>query len=119
MAAQSTAVPAVPTTATAVLEAVQRLAPAIAPRAAEIEAARRLPPDLLDQLVAAGCFRLLVPRAYGGIEAGVPAAIEVFEALARADASVGWTVMIGAGSWCDLAGLPRATFDGLFAGGPT
>jgi alkylation response protein AidB-like acyl-CoA dehydrogenase len=55
---------------------------------------------------------------YGGIEAGVPAAIDVFEALARADASVGWAVMIGAGSWCDLAGLPRATFDGLFARGP-
>ena len=37
------------------------------------------------------------------------------ETLARADASTGWTVMIGAGSWIDLAGLPRATFDAMFA----
>ena len=26
--------------------------------------------------------------------------------------------MIGSSSWCDLAGLPRATFDALYAGGP-
>ena len=37
-----------------------------------------------------------------------PTAMRVFEALARADASVGWTVMIGAGTWIDLAGLPAA-----------
>jgi indole-3-acetate monooxygenase len=118
MATQATTARGVPTTATGVLDAVHRLTPDIAGRAAEIEAARRLPPDLLDQLVAAGCFRLLVPATYGGIEADLPAAIDVFEALARADTSVGWTVMIGAGSWCDLAGLPRPTFDDLFARGP-
>jgi alkylation response protein AidB-like acyl-CoA dehydrogenase len=44
--------------------------------------------------------------------------MRVYEALARADASVAWTVMIGSGSWCDLASLPRATFDELFAGAP-
>ena len=27
--------------------------------------------------------------------------------------------MIGSGAWCDLAGLPRATFDALYADGPT
>ena len=42
----------------------------------------------------------------------------MFEALARADASVGWTVMIGGTSWIDLVGLPRATFDKLFASRP-
>jgi len=31
---------------------------------------------------------------------------------------VGWTVMVGAGAWCDLAGLPRRSFDELFARGP-
>ena len=45
-------------------------------------------------------------------------AMRLFEALARADASTGWTVMIGAGAWCDLAGLPRPSFDALFANGP-
>jgi alkylation response protein AidB-like acyl-CoA dehydrogenase len=42
-------------------------------------------------------------------------AMRVYEQLARADASVAWTVMIGSGSWFDLAGLPRSSFDELFA----
>ena len=52
-----------PTTAPATLAAVRELAPAITSRAAEIEVARRLPPDLLEQLTAAGCFRILLPPA--------------------------------------------------------
>jgi alkylation response protein AidB-like acyl-CoA dehydrogenase len=40
------------------------------------------------------------------------------ETLARADGSVGWTVMIGAAAWGDLAALPRPSFDALFTHGP-
>ena len=106
------------TTPQAVLEAARELTPTIARRAGEIEANRRVPRDLLDQLIAADSFRLLLPRSHYGIGADLPAAMRVFESLARADASVGWTVMIGAGAWCDLAGLPRATFDELFSSLP-
>jgi alkylation response protein AidB-like acyl-CoA dehydrogenase len=101
-----------------VLDAVERLAPAIAARAAEVEADRRLPADLLGALTAAGVFRLLRPAAVGGLEAALPDALPVYEALARADASVGWTALIGSASWLDLAGLPRDGFDELFAGAP-
>jgi alkylation response protein AidB-like acyl-CoA dehydrogenase len=48
-----------------VLEAVRAMVPAIAGRGDEIEAARRLPPDLVSELTAAGCFRLVVPAHYG------------------------------------------------------
>jgi alkylation response protein AidB-like acyl-CoA dehydrogenase len=100
------------------LEAVRRMAPAILDRAAEVEAARRVPADLLDDLRAAGCFRLLRPESHGGVEASLSDAMRGLESLARADASVAWTVMIGAGSWIDLAHLPRATFDALYADNP-
>ena len=106
------------TTAEQILAEVQRLAPAIAARAPEIESARRLPRDLLDQLAAAGCFRTFLPASHGGAAADLTSGARVVEELARADASVGWTVMIGAASWFNLAGLPRATFDSLFADGP-
>jgi alkylation response protein AidB-like acyl-CoA dehydrogenase len=106
------------TMARGVLDAVHRLAPAIAARAGETEAARRVPPDLLDDLRAAGVFRMLRPPSYGGMGADLLEAMDVFEALSRADASVGWTCMIGAGSWRDIAGLPRAGFDEIFAGAP-
>ncbi|HUP72784.1 MAG TPA: acyl-CoA dehydrogenase family protein [Acidimicrobiales bacterium] len=99
-----------------VLDAARALGPTIADRAREIEAARRVPVDLLDQLIDAGCFRILLPTTHHGVGADLPAAMRVFESLAHADASVGWTVMIGAGAWCDLAGLSRAAFDALFDG---
>ena len=100
------------------LSAAKRLAPTIARRAPEIERARRIPRDLLDELVAAGCFRVLTPTSHGGLGADLASGMKIFEALARADASVGWTVMIGSASWIDLLGLPRATFDNLFASAP-
>ena len=99
-------------------EAVRALTDTIAKRAAEIESARRVPRDLLDDLVATGCFGVLVPASHGGLGADLPSAMRLFETLARADASVGWTVMIGASCWCDLVGLPRAAFDALFAARP-
>lgn len=101
-----------------VLDAVANLLPAIAERASEVEEARRLPRDLLAHLTAAGCFRMLLPRSHGGIGADLPAAMHVVEELASADGSVGWTVMIGAAAWIDLAGLPASSFDALFADGP-
>ena len=100
------------------LDAARRLAPSIAARADEIEAGRRVPRDLLDELIAARVFRVARPATHGGVDADLPGAMRVYEALARADASVGWTVMIGSGSWCDLAALPRATFDELFSDAP-
>jgi alkylation response protein AidB-like acyl-CoA dehydrogenase len=102
-------------TASDVLSAVHELTPSIAARAPEIEAARRVPADLLGELIDAGCFRLLRPRNLGGIGADALGVLEVFEALARADASTAWVVMIGSGSWLDLAGLPRDRLDTIFA----
>jgi indole-3-acetate monooxygenase len=106
------------TSADEILEAVAELAPVVKDRAVEVEASRRIPPDLLEELVAAGCFRMLLPRSHGGAGASPGEAMLVLEALSRADGSVGWTVMIGAGVWVDLVGLPRETFDALYSGGP-
>ena len=107
-----------PIRATAVLDAARALAPKIAARAAQIEGARRVPLDLIADLTAAGCFRMLLPRSHGGGGVDLMAAMRVCEELGRADASVGWTVMIGASGWIDLVGLPRASFDALYADGP-
>jgi alkylation response protein AidB-like acyl-CoA dehydrogenase len=101
-----------------VLQDVRQLAPSILERAGEIEAGRRVPPDLVEALRAAGCFRLVRPATHGGLEAPIPDAMRVLESLARADASVAWTVMIGSGSWIDLTHLPRQTFDALYATNP-
>jgi alkylation response protein AidB-like acyl-CoA dehydrogenase len=99
-------------------EKVAGLAPVIAARSDEIEGGRRVPPALLAELMAAGCFRMLVPRSHGGAELDFPSEMRVIEELARADGSVGWTVMIGSLAPVLLGKLPRATFDTLYAEGP-
>jgi indole-3-acetate monooxygenase len=104
--------------ATTVLAAVAELAPRLAARAAETEAGRRLPPDLVDELRAAGCFQMMLPRSHGGDEVDLVTAARVLEELARADGSTGWTVGIGSAGWLDLCHLPRASFDALYGAGP-
>lgn len=101
-------------TTTSVLDAARSLAPEITARAEEIERERRVALDLIESLTAAGCFRMMRPASNGGMELDLMSVMRVVEALGRADASTGWTVLIGAGTWLDLAGLPRTTFDEVF-----
>ncbi|WP_164156484.1 acyl-CoA dehydrogenase family protein, partial [Sandarakinorhabdus rubra] len=80
----------------------------VAARAADTERARRLPADLAAELAAAGCFRLLVPKALGGAEVDVATMFTTLEALGRADAATAWCVMIGGTTALLSAWLPDA-----------
>jgi alkylation response protein AidB-like acyl-CoA dehydrogenase len=73
---------------------VERLLPKIRERRDEIERARKLPQDLVDEMTATGMFKLAVPRAYGGDERGPLEMLHVTEQLATADGSVGWCAQI-------------------------
>jgi alkylation response protein AidB-like acyl-CoA dehydrogenase len=106
------------TTTEPILDSVEALTPTITARAEEIERARRLPPDLVDELLAAGCFRMLVPRSHGGTQLDLPLQAQVLEELARADASVAWDVAIGSEGPVLFRMLPRTSFDALYAAGP-
>ena len=100
------------------LAEIQELAPAINSRAAEIEAARRVPPDLVEALKSIGVFRIFVPQSHGGLELDLPAALQIFLALSRIDGSVGWAAMIGGG--CDIFGslLAREAYEQVYQSGP-
>ena len=97
---------------------IRELATGISSRAAEIEAGRRIPPDLGEALRSIGIFRMFVPQSHGGLELDMPAALEIFAALSRIDGSVGWTAMIGGG--CDMFAslLPRDTYEQVYENGP-
>ena len=58
------------------------LAPRIEALAAEIEALRRLPEALLDELFAQDIFRALVPQSLGGQERELPEFMAAVECLA-------------------------------------
>jgi len=72
------------------------------------EAARRLPDDLARDLAKAGFFRIFLPAAYGGLDLTPMAAMEVFEELAQADASVAWCVWNGNTHWTAAQLSPEA-----------
>jgi indole-3-acetate monooxygenase len=100
------------------LTAVRDLAAELAARAEEIEAGRRVPPDIIDRLRRIGIYRMLVPRSHGGLELSVPDVVPVLEALAAAEGSVGWVAMIGIGTQAFATRAPKAIYDRVYAGGP-
>jgi alkylation response protein AidB-like acyl-CoA dehydrogenase len=85
-------------TAAQILANARAMAPAITARSLEVEALRRLPSDLVDELRAAGFFRMGRSRAKGGPQMTLVEHLEVIEVLAHADPSVGWCVKIGTDS---------------------
>jgi alkylation response protein AidB-like acyl-CoA dehydrogenase len=86
-------------TANALLEVARSFRPRLLAERDRIEAARRLPEDLARELAHAGFFRIFLPAAYGGLDLTPVDAMEVFEELARADASVAWCVWNGNTHW--------------------
>jgi alkylation response protein AidB-like acyl-CoA dehydrogenase len=86
-------------TGAALLEVARSFRPRILAERDRIEAARRLPEDLTRDLARAGFFRIYLPEAYGGLDLTPMEAMELFEDLARADASVAWCVWNGNTHW--------------------
>jgi len=105
-------------TTQSMLAEVRKLAPDIVSRAAEIEALRQLPSDLVEALRAIGIFRMFVPRSHGGLELDLPSALEIIRALAKIDGSVGWNAMIGSGGGIFAPLLPREIYDRIYENGP-
>src|SRR5688572_17222815 len=81
-----------------VLDSIKDLLPTIRARRQEIEEARRLPRNLVEDLRKTGVFSLSVPRAIGGQEARPVDIMRAIETVATADGSTGWCTMIANGS---------------------
>jgi alkylation response protein AidB-like acyl-CoA dehydrogenase len=86
-------------TGAALLEAARTFRSRILAQRDHIEAARRIPEDLARDLAHAGFFRIHLPEVYGGLDLTPMQAMEVFEELAQADASVAWCVWNGNTHW--------------------
>ena len=78
-------------------EAVRRLSETIAGHAQESEKRGRLAQPTQDALLGAGLFRMLLPRAYGGLEVTPPAFTRAIEAAAQIDGSTAWCLCQGNG----------------------
>ena len=90
------------------LETARGFSPRIRAERDRIEAGRRLPEDLARDLAGKGFFRIFLPAAYGGLDLAPADALQVFEELAQADASVAWCVWNGNTHWTAAQLSPQA-----------
>jgi alkylation response protein AidB-like acyl-CoA dehydrogenase len=94
---------------------IHELLPGVRARREEIERGRRLPADLVDQLIATGVFRLGIPRALGGDELDPLDQVRVIETVSAADGSAGWCTMIALGNGLFAGFMPEPGAKEVFA----
>ena len=97
---------------------MQALLPRLRHRALAAEMARRVPAETIEELRAAGLYKLVQPAAFGGHECDFVALAEVIMDMAAACASTAWVCGLLAGhQW--LAGLfPRQAQEDVWQADP-
>ncbi len=98
-----------------ILARLDELATNFRDSAAEGDRLARLPQDVVRALVQHGLFRLWIPKRCAGFELDLPEALQIYEAAARIDGSIGWAVMIGSGGGLFAAYLDAATANSIYA----
>ncbi len=100
-----------------VVRAAAALQPTIRDYVAEIESGQRMPPGLLEQLRAAGFYRMVIPRALGGLELDPLTYLRVVELLAEGAGSVGWNLANNGIGQLVTLGLPEEGVDEIYGHG--
>src|SRR5262245_30873602 len=80
----------------------------------ETERERRIPLQLVEQLREAGFYRMVVPRALGGLQVELATYLRVAEVIAEGDGSVGWNLANNAVGQLASLSLPDAGVEEVF-----
>src|ERR1700722_12893727 len=88
------------------VQAAAALQPVLRNYREEIEREQRLPKALVEQLRAAGFYRMVIPRDLGGLEVDPLTYLRVVELLAEGCGSVGWNLGNGGVGPLGTLGLP-------------
>ena len=88
------------TTAEEVLAAIERVRPVIEAHRDEAEEQRRQSGAVIEAFQKEGLYRLWLPGEFGGAEIDMPAFMAAVEAIAKIDASAGWTFANMAAGGC-------------------
>ena len=89
-----------------VVQAAIALQPVLRDFHDEIEREQRLPPALVEQLHAAGFYRMVIPRSLGGLQVDPLTYLRVVELLAEGAGSVGWNLANNSIGQLVTLGLP-------------
>lgn len=115
--AEAIPVPDPALTPEAMLAQARAMRPTLRSRQDATEAAGRILPETQRQCEAAGFYRTLQPRRFGGYEFSLPAFAEVMIELARGCPSTGWVVAFTAGHTHVLAKYPEAAQQAVYGAG--
>src|SRR3978361_2073633 len=83
----------------------------------QIEQEQRLPPALVEQLRAAGFYKMVIPRSLGGLQVDPLTYLRVAELLAEGAGSVGWNVTNNSIGQLVTLGLPDEGVQEIYANG--
>ncbi len=82
------------------IDRARALVPRLIERAPQADRDRRVPDDTIDEMKAAGLFRVLQPRRWGGYEADLGTYYDVEMTLAEGDMSTAWIYgVVGVTPW--------------------
>ena len=76
------------------LKNVASILPLLCKNAEQTERSRRIPAENIAAMEEKGLFRILVPRKYGGHEAGIRTYTDVVAEISRGCGSTGWVAFI-------------------------
>jgi indole-3-acetate monooxygenase len=99
------------------VQAAAALRPVLRLYQEEIEREQRLPPVLVERLHAAGFYRMVIPRALGGLEVNPLTYLRAVELLAEGAGSVGWNIANNSVGQLVTLGLPDEGVDEIYAHG--
>src|SRR5260370_35201210 len=83
----------------------------------EIEGEQRLPAALVEQMRAAGFYRMVIPRPLGGLQVDPLSYLRVVELLAEGAGSVGWNLANNRLGQLGTIGLPDEGVAEIYASG--
>src|SRR5882757_603253 len=97
------------------VQAAAALQPELRSFREEIEREQRLPKALVEQLRAAGFYRMVIPRELGGLEVDPLTYLRTVELLAEGAGSVGWNLGNGGVGQLVTLGLPDEGVHEIYA----
>ncbi len=98
--------------------ATRALRPLFEAEALAVDEKLTLTPKVVEAAADAGLFQLMVPKEFGGIEADASTLLDVFEEMAIADGSIGWTLMANASATSYVSFLDPAVAAEMVQGRP-
>lgn len=106
------------TNAKRIEEVANLIAPKIRELAPETERCRRVSAEVIDELREAGIFRVLQPKAFGGLELGWPTMMSITTTLAAACGSTGWVAGLAMAHQWLIANFPIEAQQDVWANNP-